>query len=226
VQIGNLHAGGGDLDTAERAYDTALRTLPDYVYALAGQGRIAAARGDFPTAIARYEEAIATLPLPEFAIALGDIHSVSGDTAGAERNYALVEAIQALYVANGADVDLELALFAADHPERGQDPAETLALAEEAYARRPGVHAADVLAWARYRAGDLEGAWSASEEARRLGTRDALMYYHAGVIADARGDTAAARDLVTTALAIDPAFSLRYAPEARAILSRLGAGTG
>lgn len=226
VQIGNLHAGGGDLDAAQQAYDAALRTLPGYVYALAGQSRIAAARGDFPTAIARYEAAIATLPLPEFAIALGDIYAVSGDAAGAERNYALVEAIQALYVANGADVDLELALFATDHPERGLNPAETLVLAEEAYTRRPGVHAADVLAWARYRAGDLEGARSASEEARRLGTQDALMYFHAGVIAEARGDTAAARDLLTTALAIDPAFSLRYAPEARAILSRLDAGTG
>ena len=51
------------------------------------------------------------------------------------------------------------------------------------------------------------------------------MFFHAGVIADARGDTAAARDLLTTALAIDPAFSLRYAPEARAILTRLDAGT-
>ena len=162
--------------------------------------------------------------MPEFAIALGDVYAASGDPAGAERNYALVEAIQALYVANGADVDLELALFAADHPERGTDAAETLALAEEAYARRPGVHAADILAWARYRVGDLEGAWSASEEARRLGTQDALMFFHAGVIADARGDTAAARDFLTTALAIDPAFSLRYAPEARTILTRLDAG--
>ena len=49
VQIGNLHANGGDLDSALAAYDTALRTLPGYVYALAGQGRIAAARGDFPS---------------------------------------------------------------------------------------------------------------------------------------------------------------------------------
>ena len=97
----------------------------------------------------------------------------------------------------------------------GRTRPQTLALAEEAYARRPGVHAADILAWARYRVGDLEGAWSASEEARRLGTQDALMFFHAGVIADARGDTAAARDFLTTALAIDPAFSLRYAPEAR-----------
>lgn len=224
VQIGNLHAGGGDLDAAQLAYDAALRTRPGYVYALAGHGRVAAARGDFPTAIARYEEAMTTLPLPEFAIALGDIHAASGDAAGAERSYALVEAIQDLYVANGTDVDLELALFAADHPERGQDPAETLALAEEAYARRPSVHAADVLAWARYRAGDVAGAWSASVEARRLGTQDALMLFHAGVIADASGDAASARELLTRALAIDPAFSLRYAPEARAILSRLGAG--
>ncbi|MBA2700184.1 MAG: tetratricopeptide repeat protein [Chloroflexi bacterium] len=226
VQLGNLHAGGGDLATATRAYETALRTLPGYVYALAGQGRVAAAQGDYSTAIAHYEAALTAMPLPEFAIALGDVYTAAGDAAAAERTYALVEAIQALSVANGVDLDLELALFTVDHPERGQDPATTLALAEAAYARRPGIHAADVLAWARFAAGDLNGAWSASVEARRLGTKDALMAYHAGVIAGARGDTAAAQELLQTALTLDPHFSLRYAPDAQSRLTRLDAELG
>ena len=43
--------------------------------------------------------------------------------------------------------------------------------------------------------GALEEAWAASERARRTGTRDRRILYHAAAIAAARGDTATARTL-------------------------------
>jgi Tfp pilus assembly protein PilF len=126
--------------------------------------------------------------------------------------------MQQLFKANGVDTDLELALFDADH---GQDPAGTLALARAVYARRPSVKAADTLAWALFKAGQPAEARRYADQALRLGTHDALMLYHAGVIAQAAGDTAAARDFLTRALSLNQHFSPLYAPLAQQALTRL-----
>ena len=80
-----------------------------------------------------------------------------------------------------------------------------------------------MLAWTLFRSGDLDGAAAASEEALRLGTRNALMQFHAGMIAAARGRTAEAITFLESALELNPHFSVRFAPEARATLERLRA---
>ena len=47
------------------------------------------------------------------------------------------------------------------------------------------------------------------------------MRFHAGTIAAARGETDKAIRLLESALALNPGFSVRYAPEARTELARL-----
>jgi hypothetical protein len=47
------------------------------------------------------------------------------------------------------------------------------------------------------------------------------MQFHAGMIAAARGETDAAITFLESALELNPHFSVRYAPEARATLERL-----
>ena len=124
----------------------------------------------------------------------------------------------ALFKANGVVVDLELALFEADHG----DPTTALSLAQEAYADRPTIRAADALAWALFKNGRLADARKRSSEALRLGTRDPLLLYHAGAIAAADGDpTAAIRDL-RAAMALDAGFSPTGAQAARDLLTKLG----
>jgi Tfp pilus assembly protein PilF len=90
-------------------------------------------------------------------------------------------------------------------------------------ARRPSIHAADVLAWALYQTGDYTEAKAASQQALRLGTRDALMLYHAGMIALKLGETAQAEAYLSQALVLNPHFSLRYADQARQTLAELRA---
>jgi tetratricopeptide (TPR) repeat protein len=177
-----------------------------------------AARGDSSQAIAIYKGLVERLPLPQFVIALGELQESLGQTQEAARQYDLAAAMQKLSASAGVDVDMELALFEADH---GTDPAATVARARAAHERRPSIYAADALSWALFRAGQYDEAARYSDEALRLGTRDASLHYHAGMIARARGDAAVARAHLEAALAINPYFSPLRAPLARAALEAL-----
>jgi tetratricopeptide (TPR) repeat protein len=181
---------------------------------------VAAASGDLDRAADLYAQAVQIIPLPEFVVAYGDVLSAAGRQGEAKAQYALVTAIQRLYAANGVDTELELALFTADHgpPE---DLPEAVEQARAQVATRPSIVAWDTLAWTLYRSGDLDDAAEASEEALRLGTQNALMQFHAGMIAAARGQTVEAITLLESALELNPYFSVRYAPEARATLEQL-----
>jgi tetratricopeptide (TPR) repeat protein len=223
IQLGNLHFNAGDLASAERQYRGTLAQSPDYVYALGGLARVRAAQQRYDEAIDLYNQAIARMPLPEFVIALAETQEAAGRPTDAAKQYDLVRAMQQLFAANGVDTDLELALFDADH---GRDPQAALALARAAYERRPSIKAADTLAWALFKAGQPALARRYADEALRLGTRDALMLYHAGTIAQAQGDSAVAREYLRRALEVNPYFSPLYAARAQQALAKLGAPAG
>ena len=86
-----------------------------------------------------------------------------------------------------------------------------------AYRRRPSIYAADTVAWAAYKAGHIDEANRYMREARRLGTRDPRLAYHAGMIEQAAGDSDAARLDLRVALDAEPALSLPYAAAARTV---------
>ncbi|MDQ4076962.1 MAG: tetratricopeptide repeat protein [Chloroflexota bacterium] len=215
AQLGHLYFNSGDLAQAEAIYQEALRLDEAYPYALAGMARVRAARGQYNEAIATYRAIVERLPLPEFIIALGELYEATGQQREATLQYDLVRAMQQLNADAGMNVDLELALFNADH---GSNPEEAVAQARAAYERRPNIYAADALAWALYQVGDYSEASRYSNEALRLGTQDASLHYHAGKIAYALGDRAAARTHLAQALEINPYFSPLHALDARDLL--------
>lgn len=223
VQLGNLHLGRGELASAEDAYTRALLGRPGYAHAEAGLGRILVARGRPAEAAELYEQVVARLPAPEHAIYLGELYAALGRAEDAERMRELVRAMQRLSAAAGVDVDLELALFEADH---GANPAGLVERAAAAYTRRPSLVAADALAWARFKAGDLPGALADSQAALRLGTRDPALRLRAGLIAAAAEEGAAAREHLTIALAGAPALTPAQAAAGRAALAALPAAEG
>jgi len=218
TQLGNLYFNTGDLDQAEVEYRRTLQDRPGYVYATAGLGRVQAARGNTDEAIKLLEEAIARMPMPEFVITLGDLYETTGQLEAASQQYRLVATIEKLYRANGVDMDMEIALFNADHDRNLE---ETVALARKAYANRPSVHGADALAWALYKTKHYEEAMEYSAEALKLGTKDALKLFHAGMIALELGDRSQARQYLEQALEINPYFSIRYSAEAQRTLQIL-----
>jgi tetratricopeptide (TPR) repeat protein len=221
LQLGHLFFNRGDLDAAERQYESSLDAFPGYVHAGAALARVRAAEGDYDGAVELYREAVERYPVLEYVIALGDVYAVAGDAAGAAQTAELVGAIEQLYRSSGVNSDLELALYYADHDLRLDD---ALRQARAEYERRPSIHAADVLAWVLYKSGEYEEALSYSEEALRLGTRDAQMLYHAGVIARAVGEEGKGRDYLEQALSINPGFSVLHARDAAEQLAEARSG--
>lgn len=218
TQLAALYFNTGDLEQAELEYQRTLLDRPNYVYALAGLGRVRAAQGEMGEAIELLEQAVRVMPLPEFVITLGDLYQITGQQEAADRQYKLVATLEQLYRANGVDMDMEIALFHADHD---QNLEETVNLARKAYLNRPSIHGADALAWALYKSGDYTEAQTYAEEALQLGTKDALKLFHAGMIALAVGDEAGAREYLEQVLAINPHFSILHADEAGRMLETL-----
>jgi tetratricopeptide (TPR) repeat protein len=185
----------------------------------AALARIEIARGDVQAAETLLRSAVQQRPLPEYAIALGELLESQGRSSEAEEQYALVRATQQLFASSGVDTDIELALFDADHG----NPEAAYQSALAAYARRPGIFAADTLAWAAYKAGRIEEARRYTLESLRLGTRDPRLLYHAGIIAEALGDAEKARTYLEQSIAMAPAQSPLAAIAARQALEDLTA---
>ena len=79
---------------------------------------------------------------------------------------------------------------------------------------RPSIDGDDVLAWTLERNGECAAALPYSEDALHLGTQDALKFFHRGMIERCLGHAASARAWFRRALALNPRFSLLWAPVA------------
>ena len=115
VQLGKLYWNHGRLAAAEREYRLALQVFPGYAYGLDALAQVLAAKGNLREAIALERRAVDAIPLPQYVAALGDLYRVTGRPALAQRQYALIGAIEQLLDANGVKTDLEIALFQVDH---------------------------------------------------------------------------------------------------------------
>lgn len=212
VELGKLRFGTGEPVQARSLFRAALAAQPGYVYALDWLARLEAASGRYGRAVALAQQAVDAVPLPQFVATLADIHRAAGNLAAAREQYALIGAIERLLRASGVNSDLEIALFRADH---GIRPAETVALARRARAGRPSIYGDDVLAWALARDGRCREALPYSKRSLRLGTKDASLYFHRGMIERCLGRDAEAGRWFARALETNPSFSLIWADTAR-----------
>ena len=218
VQLGVTYFAYGDYGTAAKQHVRALRLFPGYVHALAGLAQTRAAQERYDEAIDLYTRAVSKLPRPQYVAALGDTYAAAGHSAEAQQQYALVEAIAALYQANGVNTDLQIAMFYTDHD---RNVAQALTTAQAAYEAGPGVYAADALAWALFKGDRYADAAAMSEIALAQGTPEASFLYHAALIRLANGDAEGAREYLRQALDLNPNFSPLHAETARELLAGL-----
>ncbi|MBA3440452.1 MAG: tetratricopeptide repeat protein [Pyrinomonadaceae bacterium] len=215
VHLGDELMNAGKLAAAEREYDIALYVFPKYHLALASKARARLASGDTETAIEFYKQAQARVPLPETAIALGDLYTRLNRSEEAKRQYNLVEFIERAGSTESQTYSRQLALFWADHDMKLD---EALAIARRERAARADIFTCDALAWCLYKKGQLAEAKATMDEALRLGTRDARLFYHAGMIYNGLGDRRNAAKYLKLALQVNPAFDVLQADVARQTL--------
>jgi tetratricopeptide (TPR) repeat protein len=218
-QLGDLYWNSGKAGKAEGWYRRAIESDGSFVPPHAGMARIDAARARYDSAIRGLTWAVDRYPSPEYVIALGDLYAITGRSGEAARQYSLVRAEERLLRAGGVNVDLETALFDADH---GVDLAKGLAAARQEWSRRTSIHVADALAWELYANKRYAQALRYSNRALRLGTRNALFLFHRGMIQRALGQLRGARRDLAEALSINPHFSILWSERARRILASLG----
>jgi len=217
-QLGETASASGQYEVAEDYYHSSLTTFPDYFRAVAGLGRVRAARGDLTGAIAEYERAVQIVPDPSFVATLGDLYKIAGRETDAAQQYRLVEQIGRLSKINGVIYNRQLANFFADHDINTDEAYQN---ARREFEVRQDIYGADALAWTALKAGKLDEAQSAIKDAMKLGTKDARILFHAGMIARAAGDAAAAREYLQRALQISPKFDPLQAAIASKALENL-----
>jgi tetratricopeptide (TPR) repeat protein len=222
-QLGEEYFQTGDIAHAEQAYLAALRLYPGYYRALAGLAKVRSSAGNYRAAAALYDKAIAAVPYPEYAAALGDVYRAIGDSNKAQKEFDLVEFIGHLSGINKQIHNRELALFYADH---GIKLDQAVVLARRELEVRHDVYTWDVLAWALFTNGESKEAAAAMSNALSHGTKDAQLFFHAGMIYADLDDSLQARAFLQQALAINPHFHPIYAETARQTLANLSTKTG
>lgn len=220
-----LHLGelawhyGGDAAGAAELYARGLRRDPSSLPLQAAAARAAAAHARTDESLAGYAEVVSRVPVQQYLVEYGDLLAGQGRTAEAREQYDVVRAANALLEQSGSVVDLETALFEADHG----NPRSALAAARSAYDRGASIFAEDALAWALHVNGRDREALQHAERALALGVRPASFLFHKGMIEASLGRADAATRDLHEALDVNPHFSTAHAATARATLARLGA---
>ena len=98
---------------------------------------------------------------------------------------------------------------------------EALEIAGQDYSEVKDIYAADILAWCLYKKGRFTEAKTMITEAMRLKTRDARIYYHAGMIELALNNRIAAKRLIRNALSLNPGFDIVQAKYATKVLNEM-----
>lgn len=180
-----LELQSGNLARARTIAGTATAAAPGSSTAQAALGRIFLAAGDSARAVAPLERAAAHAPLVDTMRALADAYAASGREDAAKRVLAELQANGTRHDPRGFSVWLS---------ESGTQPQRALRIAEAELALRRDVFTYDALAIASSAAGRIEDARRYIERALAAGTRDARLWYHAGVIAAAANERAEARE--------------------------------
>ena len=219
LRLADLYLRQGRERGAERELRDGLAIAPADHRLLAAMARLAATRQDWREAIRFGDSAIAIVLDPATLGIVSDAHAALGDTAKA------AEYVSAMEVAAGQQPGAfhrAWSLFLLDHGRRLPD---VLAAAQAELEQRRDVYGYDLVAWALYKSGRAAEAREPMRLALAQGTQDAMLHYHAGMIARATRDHVAARDHLERALTIAPRFDHAAPAIARAALDSLRLAT-
>ena len=215
LRVADLALRNGRLGEAERSLAAGLAAHPGDYRVLGLYARLAAARHDWRGAIGWGEQAIATTLDPATLGVVGDAYAALGDTAKAEDYFRVLEVAVSKQM---GPFHRAWSLFLLDHNRRVDD---VLRKARAELATRHDIYGWDLLAWALHQNGRDGEARAAMARALALGTHDAMLFYHAGMIERALGDRDTARKYLSQALLVNPYWHPTQPDTARAALAHL-----
>jgi Flp pilus assembly protein TadD len=195
-QVGHLYLSKGSTAEAAQALEQALALVPGYHYALGYLAQVRLAEKRPGEAVKLLRQLCDVAPHAENIYALAEaLHQEGSPEARAA--YAEFERKALAESATRDNANRELVFYYVDRRPQGADARR---IAEIERAARHDVHTLDASAWALSAAGDHRQARVEIEQALAVGTRDAVMLYHAGVIASRLHDVPAAQRLLARSL--------------------------
>ncbi|MEO6526530.1 MAG: tetratricopeptide repeat protein [Gemmatimonadaceae bacterium] len=215
LRVGDVELRTGHPASADSAYRAGLAVHPGDYRLLSALAHSALVQGRWRDAISAGEQAIAATLDPATLGTLSDAYAALGDSAkSAEYAHVLDVAV----LRQPGAYHRAWSLFLLDHDRHVTVVSRKIR--EEMKTRRD-VYAYDLLAWSLHKQGRDREAAEAMKSALREGTQDAQLFYHAGVIEQARGNVDSARALLSRALAVNPYFHYAQAAAARTLLAAL-----
>ncbi|MGH7526345.1 MAG: tetratricopeptide repeat protein, partial [Gemmatimonadales bacterium] len=187
LRLGDLALRHGHLGEAESELEAGLAMVPEDYRLLGAKARLEVVRRRWRKAIEYGERAIAQSLDPATLGLLDDAYTALGDTAKAQEYY---RAMALAVLKQPGPFHRAWSLFLLDHD---REVPVVLAKVEEEIQTRRDVYGYDLLAWALHKSGRHAEARAAMAQALRLGTRDPMLFHHAGMIERALGTETAAR---------------------------------
>ena len=197
-QIGQLYLAENNLPAASSVFSGILEERPGYAFAIGGHGHIQLIEGNYEEATRLLTAAYELVPADEFLEGLVEVYEATNED---EKKYAALDQIALGYQEAdemGENVRMEYADFLADLE---QDLKNALQLAKKEYERRPThLHALETYAWALHKLGRSGEAQEYIDQAMRLGTGDAMVYFRAADIYLGSGNIEEARTFLQKAI--------------------------
>lgn len=212
--MGRFYASRGDHQTAQQLYQEALEILPRYPLALVHMANLKTRQGHYRSAKNLYSQVFTSQDYPNVwdHVALqgmAQVANLQGNQTDAQRLWQQAEAqfrqhedldtfghrraLAQLLLARGDSADLPEALALMEADIRVRQDAATL----------------DIYAWVLMRLGRWQEAQQTLETAIAQGTRNAVIFYRAGLIEQHLGNQSAAKQYFQMAQTTDPTFSKR-----------------
>ncbi|HKT58442.1 MAG TPA: hypothetical protein VJQ46_00225 [Gemmatimonadales bacterium] len=215
LRLGDLALRTGHLHEADHELEAGLAILPGDYRLLGTLARLEAVRQRWRPAAEAGELAIAHALDPATLGLLSDTWRALGDsTKASEFDRAMALSV----LRQPGAYHRAWSLYLLDH---GRDVAAVLANVRRELETRQDIYGYDLLAWALHSAGRDREAREPMARALGLKTQDAMLFYHAGMIELALGDTAAAREWLHRALAVNPVWHPTQPARVRALLDSL-----
>jgi tetratricopeptide (TPR) repeat protein len=213
TQLGKLHEMTGDAAAAENQYKIALEVRPNYAYALAGIGRLAAQKGNYTEGGKLFETALKNVNDPAFYDDLSECYVLDNQRVKAEESVKkVIELLGGNHDTDPnhkhdeklpphghyADKELAEAYLKISDLEHAQVHAQL-----EIQRRPDNIDVNELMAWVSYKSGDDKKALNFIEKALKTGSQKPELLWKAGNIYVKNNQVEKGNNLINKALRIN-----------------------